>query len=231
MGFIALMTPEFSMINVLAFVCATLWTACYIAVIRIGFKEKTYSMPLEALAFNFAWEIIFGIVWYLAQPGQNLQAYVNILWGAFDVAIVCTFFLYAKTRGVSDYGFKLYGAGVLFFAFAILGAAFYNNFPEIENLHAVSAWLVNGIMSLMFIRMLWSRGPAGQSLIIAWTKGLGTFAVTLAYTFPETFGYGHAETILLMESINYPVIIATGWICAIFDCCYIWMLRRALRND
>ena len=55
---------------------------------------------------------------------------------------------------------------------------------------------------------------------IAWGKGLGTFAVTLAYTFlPDSAAN---------SNINYPVIIATGWLCFAFDLVYIRMLSQAL---
>ena len=54
MGFVPDFDIEFSVFTVLVAICATLWTYCYVAVIRIGIKEKTCGMPIEALAFNFA---------------------------------------------------------------------------------------------------------------------------------------------------------------------------------
>jgi len=222
MGFVAIITPEWSWLNVLAFLCASFWTYTYVAVIRQNFKCKTCVMPVEALMFNFSWEVIFGAVWLYLQRGQNPQAWVNILWALFDVAIIYSFFRFASTRGVSNLGFKKYGAAVLVFGFAIQGAAFWNDYPHIENLHAVSAWLVNAIMSLAFIRMLWVRGPTGQTMGIAWGKALGTFSVTVAYTFPGLWAN---------ELINYPIIIATGWLCFAFDLAYISMLKKALRAE
>lgn len=221
-GITNLLTPEFSIFWIFAAVCGILWTYCYYLVIRIGLKDKTCGMPIEALAFNFAWEIVFGIVWFALEPGQNLQAYINIVWGLFDIGILITFFLYAATRGTSAQRFKLYGVGCLVFAFAIIGAAFYHEYPEVDALHALTAWLVNGVMSLMFIKMLWSRGPKGQSMKIAWSKALGTFAVTL--------GFSHPTAAQLFEA-NYPVIIATGWLCFAFDLTYCYLLSRALRAE
>jgi hypothetical protein len=34
------------------------WSIVYIQVIRKGFKDKTYGMPLFALSLNVAWESI-----------------------------------------------------------------------------------------------------------------------------------------------------------------------------
>ena len=220
-----LWTSEFTILHILAAICCTLWTYAYIAIIRIGIKDKTCGMPIEALAFNFAWEILFGIVWFLQEHGENPQVYVNILWSIFDIGILCTFFWYGATRGMSDIGFKRYGAAFVLAAFAILGAGYYYDYPDIEAFHAITAWLVNGVMSYMFIRMLWNRGTAGQTLKIAWAKALATFAVTVAYTLPQ------GALLFKMYDLNYPVIIATGWICFAFDLTYVFLLSRAIKSE
>jgi hypothetical protein len=43
------MEPFLTLISGLA------WTIVYIDSIRIGFRQKTYAMPMAALALNFAW--------------------------------------------------------------------------------------------------------------------------------------------------------------------------------
>ena len=37
------------------------WSIVYIELIRNGFKDKTYAMPLFALGLNFAWEVIYSV--------------------------------------------------------------------------------------------------------------------------------------------------------------------------
>lgn len=222
MGFISPLTDEFSIFIVLAAICATLWTYCYVLVILKGIKDKVCGMPIEALAFNFAWEIMFGIVWLIIEPGENKQVYINILWGIFDIGILATFFIWGTTRGISSKLFKRYGIGCILFGFAIFIAFFINDIHHIEEIHAISAWLVNAVMSLMFIRMLWIRGTAGQSMKIAWSKALATFAVTIAFSLPSAS---------LLLDINFTVIIVVGWICFAFDLTYIYLLSKALRSE
>ncbi len=35
------------------------WTVTYLLIIRRGFRDQTYGMPLVALCANLAWEFIF----------------------------------------------------------------------------------------------------------------------------------------------------------------------------
>jgi hypothetical protein len=37
------------------------WTIVYIEAIRLGFKYKTYAMPVAALGLNIGWETIYGV--------------------------------------------------------------------------------------------------------------------------------------------------------------------------
>ena len=46
-------------INILIVISGICWSAVYIDSIRIGFKQKTYCMPLFALGLNIAWEGIY----------------------------------------------------------------------------------------------------------------------------------------------------------------------------
>lgn len=45
--------------NLLIVTSGICWSIVYIECIRIGFKEKTYCMPLFALGLNIAWEGIY----------------------------------------------------------------------------------------------------------------------------------------------------------------------------
>jgi hypothetical protein len=41
----------------LTLVSGIAWTLVYIDAIRVGFKDKSYAMPLFALALNLGWEL------------------------------------------------------------------------------------------------------------------------------------------------------------------------------
>jgi hypothetical protein len=40
------------------------WSLTYILIIRRGFIDKTYSMPLATLSANISWEAIFSFRFY-----------------------------------------------------------------------------------------------------------------------------------------------------------------------
>src|SRR5215813_7321575 len=60
------------------------WTAVYLLIIRLGFREKTYGMPIAALCANISWEFIFSFLYPHAPP----QNYISMIWFAFDLIIV-----------------------------------------------------------------------------------------------------------------------------------------------
>jgi hypothetical protein len=60
------------------------WTAVYVLIIRLGFRDKTYGMPIAALCANVSWEFIFAFLYPHAPP----QNYINIVWFGFDLVIV-----------------------------------------------------------------------------------------------------------------------------------------------
>jgi len=60
------------------------WTLVYILIIRRGFYDKTYGMPITALCANISWEFIFSFM----IPHDPPQNYVNGVWFFFDLIIV-----------------------------------------------------------------------------------------------------------------------------------------------
>jgi hypothetical protein len=68
------------------------WTLAYLLIIRQGFKDKTYGMPLAALCANISWEAIFAFI----HPHRPPQLYINYGWFALDVVIVLQFLKFGK---------------------------------------------------------------------------------------------------------------------------------------
>lgn len=63
----------------------TLWTICYILLARESFRTRSYGMPLFALAFNLAWEIVYAL--YVVE--SVLEQIVFTVWLVIDVGMVC----------------------------------------------------------------------------------------------------------------------------------------------
>lgn len=49
------------MVPLLTLISGLAWTIVYLDAIRIGFRDRTYAMPVAALALNFGWEAIYAV--------------------------------------------------------------------------------------------------------------------------------------------------------------------------
>jgi hypothetical protein len=192
------------------------WTIVYLVSIRIGFKYKTYAMPIAALGLNIAWEWIYAI--HDLTSARGAQAYVNLAWAVADLVILYTFFRYGRAELPSFVTRPLFIAwGVLIVGASVaIQLLFIGEFGLI-GMHAAqySAFLQNLLMSGLFIAMFVARrGARGQSLVIGVAKWLGTLAPTVL------FG-------IIRHS---PFVLGIGIMCSIFDLVYIALLLWA-RTD
>jgi len=196
------------LITVLTLISGISWTLVYIGLIQRGFKDKTYGMPLFALAFNIAWEFMFA---FLVVQGLNLQRVVNIIWFLVDAVIVYTYFQYGRRDFPKDkerffIPWSLAAFGV---AFLVIYFAHY----EFEDFWGArySAFVQNLMMSVLFIGMLVRRDNVqGQSIYIAIFKWLGTLAPTIQ--------------VYVQTGSNLILILGIG--CFAYDVIYIGMLYQ-----
>ena len=199
------------MITLLTALSGIAWTVVYIEAIRVGFAQRTYALPVAALALNIAWESIYS-VWGLATE-SGLQAYINIVWALADVVIVYTFFRYGRRELPSFLTKGMFiGWGVLVFATAyVVQWAFVVEFDYAQAAR-YSAFLQNLLMSGLFIAMfVGRRGPRGQSMTIAVAKWIGTAAPTIIFGVHEGSAF----------------ILTLGIMCFVFDVAYIALLAWA----
>jgi len=210
----------------LVFFSGIAWTVVYVFLIYKGLKEKTYGMPLVALALNFAWELIYAVSGFRHSPG-NIQTWVNLIWCLFDVAIIYCYFRYGRQEyeRFADKRYFIPWSVLIFFMAFVLQYGFSIEFgtASAENLSAVSdfidpnlgawysAFLQNLIMSILFINMLVLRKSAkGQSMVIAFSKWVGTLAPTIL------FG-------IILEN---RLVLIMGFFCSVFDVIYICLLSK-----
>ena len=184
------------------------WTIVYIDSIQIGFRQKTYAMPMAALALNFAWESTYAV--QDLTTAVSLQGLVNLVWALADLAIVYTFFAFGRAefpRFVTRPMFAAWGVLVFVAAYAVQWL-FMAEFG-VQDAARYSAFLQNLLMSGLFIALLVARrGLRGQTLTIAIAKWLGTLA----------------PTILLGVIENSPFILGIGIMCSVFDLVYIGLV-------
>lgn len=193
------------------------WIIVYEECIRLGFKHKTYSMPLWALGLNFAWETIYSFSDIflnahgpLTDTMTLVQVIANIVWAFLDIVILYTYFKYGKketTHPIKQKFFIPWTVLVVICCF-IIQIAFILEFDFIMAAQ-YSAFLQNLMMSVLFIQMYLKRNSLeGQSLLLAIAKWIGTLAPTL-----------------LMGVITFNIVVLVcGIFCSIFDLIYIYLI-------
>ena len=156
-----------------------LWTLAYLLMIRRGFLEGTYGMPLVALCANLSWELIFSFV----HPHDLPQRAVNIVWLSFDLVILFQLLLYGP-REFADLPRRLFHAAFALALATAFGAVLALTLELDDFDGAYSAFGQNLMMSILFVMMLYSRGSLrGQSVSIAALKMGGTALASFAFYF------------------------------------------------
>jgi hypothetical protein len=189
-----------------------LWTLAYLLMIRRGFLDRTYGMPLVALCANLSWELIFSFVY----PHDLPQRAVNVVWFSFDLVILLQVLLYGPREfaELSRRAFYALFALALATSFgAVLSVTL--EFDDFDGVY--SAFGQNLMMSVLFLAMLYARRSLrGQSATIALLKMGGTALASFAFYFynPE---YGGSillpflyVAILVFDGIYAGAVIVRG---------------------
>ncbi|HEX9895136.1 MAG TPA: hypothetical protein VGA78_14490 [Gemmatimonadales bacterium] len=160
-----------------------LWVVTYVLIIRAGFRSREYGIPLTAIALNFTWELIYGVLY---PPGAVAARVLHGAWLALDLVIVIQLVRYGKavqTHSLIRRFFYPIVAVTLVLAF-IGHLLFRRQFvtaqimPDSDGL--ISAYAINLVMSVLFVFFLPGRHTRDAlSVGAAWTKCLGTGLVSL----------------------------------------------------
>lgn len=202
--------------NILVVISGICWSAVYVDSIRIGFKQKTYCMPLFALGLNIAWEGIYAYTDLFIRKDIGAQAIANTAWFVLDIFILTTYFKFAKEdfkEPIAKKWFIPWTLIVLISCF-VLQILFMVEFGSVEG-EKYSAFLQNIAMSIAYLYMLNRRKSSqGQSMLIAVCKCIGTLT-------PTIFG--------TLEGNMF--ILVTGIICFVFDVIYIYFLHHTIQQE
>ncbi|MCU1583474.1 MAG: hypothetical protein JWM49_30 [Microbacteriaceae bacterium] len=190
------------------------WTIVYIDSIRVGFRQRTYAMPVAALGLNIAWESTYAI--HGLTTGISAQGVINVVWALADLVIVYTFFRFGRSELPKFVSKPMFvGWGVLVFAASFAVQWLFIGHFDWMKAAQYSAFLQNLLMSGLFIALFVARrGSRGQTLLIAIAKWIGTLA----------------PTILLGAIGGSGFILGIGILCSVFDLVYIGLLVWAKRN-
>jgi hypothetical protein len=190
------------------------WTVTYLLIIRQGFRDRTYGMPVAAACANISWEFIFSFV----HAPSPIQHGVNVVWFTLDVLIFGQLLWYGP-REFADLPRRVFYAGV--------GLALATSFPlvllisaDLDNwAGAYAAFGQNLMMSALFVAMLYRRASLrGQSLGIAVGKLAGTGLASLAFYLYSTLSH-HSP---LLQFLYVAILV--------YDLLYVALVVRMRRH-
>lgn len=192
-----------------------LWLIAYILIIRKGFQDRTYGVPLVALALNFTWEFMYTLQF---PPSDWPHIVLRWAWLIADCVIVYQYFRFGKDNleipALKDH---FYSASIFIFINAYVFQLTYRyHFYQPDGYD--NAFLINCIMSLLFIHFFYQRSPSlsGLSYGAAWLKMVGTAILAgIYYTQRSQPMFRYSFMIYLYAStflydVVYVVLLATG---------------------
>lgn len=162
------------------------WVIAYVATTATLIKKKFVEIPAGAVVANMAWEVVWGFI-YGCDTGRAFT-YGYALWAIQDVFITWGLFKYGSKQVANEYlkgWFKracAFGIIAWFFAFYFFVGEGYDN-----GYGAISGYIINVMMSALYIDMVLQHDSGQFSMLVAWSKALGTggFSVFNVMRHPE----------------------------------------------
>jgi hypothetical protein len=197
------------MFDALMLGCGAFWTLTYVLIIRRGFIDETYGMPLVALCANISWEFIFSFPY----PHGPVQHPVDLVWFSLDLIILFQLLRYGP-REFADLTkrefYAMFGLALATSFCAILSVT--HEFEDWDG--AYSAFGQNLLMSALFVAMLRTRGsPRGQSVAIAIFKMLGSGLASIAFYLYSPLSAGSVLLpFLYLATLAFDLIYAAAMI-------------------
>ena len=204
---------EYSLADIVLIVVGTLfWNAAYIIIIRDGFRNKFFEMPVPAAASNLAWEFVWGFM-VITSLGSGF------VWGLRGWFFLDIFIVY----GILRYGnkqinipeIKSWFVPLFLVSVVMWIPAFYLFIVDgyDTSMGATSAYMITVIMELLYILFYLSAGSNQQYYApsVAWLRLIGN-------AFMSVFVFMHYPQMLLLQYMCLLVLV--------LDIIYLVLLHR-----
>ncbi len=205
-----------------------LWMVAYAALIVRAHRDKAYGMPMLALCLNITWESVAFL--YAPRP-VALWAVIEGLWLVIDAVILWQFLRYGRDTALPPALRRyFYPMTVITLAACFIGHYTWLKFWD-DKLLFVNAFIINLVMSVLFVQLWWKRHPQqrGLSLTAAWCKLAGTALTSIqcGIFLPRVMGDQAFRESWAFTWFLYVAIF-------IVDCVYVYLLyhgRRSISAD
>lgn len=180
-------TTDYTVLQLMIFGIGTVgWVIAYAMALYTIVRNKFVGIPAAAVVANVAWELVWGFV-YGCDTGR-LFTYGYALWFFLDVFITYSLFKYGEKQ-LDDLEMKRWFKPLCAFGITAWVFVFYYYVGEGHDngYGALSGYIINVMMSALYISLVVRRPTANFSLVVAWSKGLGTgaFSVFNVMVHPE----------------------------------------------
>lgn len=187
-----------------ALVSLGFWTISYALIIRRGHLDGTWGMPFPALCLNLAYEFVFGFIHPLSSPANI----VNIVWFLVDLVILGQFLRHGRAALPAHLPKQVFLPAVAVCAGIAIGIALAVTADlGLARGNSYLGWGADLLISAAFVGWTDRReGVAGQSLWIAVTRMLGSWAIIPAQELEVSLAFVHfvyAATALLNFTYVY----------------------------
>jgi hypothetical protein len=149
------------------------WVIAYYFVALMIRRRHFVEIPWGAVAANIAWEFVWGFIY-----GSDMGFLFTLgyaLWCIQDLFIVYSLFKYGDKQLINRANKNLFKPAA---AFAIVAWTFMIYFFVADQLDtgygANSGYILNVMMSALYIELILRQDIADFSEVVAWSKGLGT---------------------------------------------------------
>lgn len=169
-------------------------------IIKQGFEEKTFGMPVPALCLNISWEFIYSFIF----PVDFSQLFVNIIWFFLDVVIFYQLLRFWQNEFPS-LSRRMFLSGLFFLLLTSFGLVLCLSIEfGIGKGSAYTAFGSNILMFMLFITMLLRRKTLrGQSIYIGISKLIGTLLYSAAFYLYAAISKGST----LLEFLYVAIIV------------------------
>ena len=166
---------------VFVIVGSVLWLGSYLLALVLGFKQKTYGLPLAAIMMNFTWEVIASFLRPAPFYFWHIGAY---LWLILDVVIVGQVFWYGRAvQVIPEMKRWFYPVVVVALAGIFAGQFLFSRYIHDEFTYVFS-YFINAVMSILFIfRYFEIRDHGNAAYGVAVTKMFGTGIISIGLVF------------------------------------------------
>lgn len=191
--------------------------AAYVLIIRKAHVDKAYGMPLLALCLNITWECVT----FVSPNPVSLWKYIEGIWFFIDLALLWQLWKFGRDEALPRSLRPLFiPLVVITLAMCAIGHWTWLKFWD-DKLLFVNAFIINLVMSILFIQLWFRRLPNGKGLSIpaAWCKMIGTALTSIqcGVFLPLVMGDAAFRESWAFTWFLYGAIFVT-------DCVYLYLL-------